>query len=380
VVSHPGGLAPTQTADVELWWLPSSPETKGNVSIELLSGTAERRGHLAPIAASSFTPGARSFARLHIDGPPLLLLPGDRFIARGFARYQGAGGTVGGGVVLDIAPPRRRRSDPALLRELQILRRRDRNADLRERIRRAGFRGVVASEIGKETGLSPEDLQQGLEVLVESGEVLRAGARSYVDCDVVARLEEVLRTGLDHFHAAEPLRPGMSRRALVGRLPENVPPEAAQLALSRLVDAGEVEIEGDLARRASFAPTLDARDRSATQQILDDARAAGLDPPSPRDWSQKLGIELDHFRDLLAHLERGGDLVRAPGDLWFSRDAVDALRERVVAHLKSHGEIDTAAYKALTGTTRRTTVPLMELLDELHVTRRRADVRVLRSG
>ena len=271
-------------------------------------------------------------------------------------------------------------TDPALLRELQILRQRDRNADLRERIRRAGFRGVVAAEIGRETGLSPDDLEQGLEAVVESGDALRAGARTYVDPDVVARMQEMLLASLDHFHASEPLRPGMSRRTLLGQLAENVRPEAAQLALSRLVEAGEVESEGDLARRARFAPTLDEADRSATLQILEDARAAELDPPSPRDWSQRLGLSLDHFRDLLAHLERSGDLVRAPGDLWFSRAAVDALRERVVSHLKSHGEIDTAGYKALTGTTRRTTVPLMELLDELHVTRRHADVRVLRSG
>ena len=72
--------------------------------------------------------------------------------------------------------------------------------------------------------------------------------------------------------------------------------------------------------------------------------------------------------------------MRAPGDLWFDRAAIDELSQRVVAYLKLHGEIGPAAYKQLTGTTRRTTVPLMELLDELHVTRRQGDVRILRSG
>ncbi|MCA9509942.1 MAG: SelB C-terminal domain-containing protein, partial [Myxococcales bacterium] len=81
---------------------------------------------------------------------------------------------------------------------------------------------------------------------------------------------------------------------------------------------------------------------------------------------------------LAAHLEREGALVRAPGDLWFARAAVDALVARVRAHLDAHGEVDTAAYKRLTGTTRRTTVPLMELLDALGVTRRDGDRRVAR--
>ena len=41
-----------------------------------------------------------------------------------------------------------------------------------------------------------------------------------------------------------------------------------------------------------------------------------------------------------------------------------ALRERVVAHLREHAEIDTQTYKALIGTSRRTAMPLMELLDD----------------
>jgi selenocysteine-specific elongation factor len=73
-------------------------------------------------------------------------------------------------------------------------------------------------------------------------------------------------------------------------------------------------------------------------------------------------------------------LLRAPGDLWFARDAVDALCERVRAHFESQEELDTQTYKGLIGTSRRTAMPLMELLDELHVTRRRGEVRVLRPG
>jgi selenocysteine-specific elongation factor len=79
----------------------------------------------------------------------------------------------------------------------------------------------------------------------------------------------------------------------------------------------------------------------------------------------------------LAHLEREGRLVRAREDLWFDRAAVDALRERVLAHLREHGRLETPAYKALIGTSRRTAVPLMELFDDARVTLRRGDVRLL---
>ena len=87
---------------------------------------------------------------------------------------------------------------------------------------------------------------------------------------------------------------------------------------------------------------------------------------------------MEKLRDLLAHLERQGALVRAPGELWFDRAAIDALRARVIAYLGEHGRLETPAYKALIGTSRRTAVPLMELFDEEHVTARRGEVRILR--
>jgi len=42
--------------------------------------------------------------------------------------------------------------------------------------------------------------------------------------------------------------------------------------------------------------------------------------------------------------------------------------------------LDTQTYKGLIGTSRRTAMPLMELFDELHLTRRVGEVRVLRGG
>ena len=380
VVSRPQALTATESADVELCWLPSAPAGDGSVSIEFLSGTAERRAHLAPIGGASFVPGGTCFARLHVDDGPLALLPGDRFIARGFARTAGAGATVGGGVVLDIAPPHRRRSDPTLVRELEILAQRDLQADVRERIQRAGFSGALASSLVRETGTGQSELDEVLALLTSEGEIVRASARIWVGCEVVDRMQTRLLAGLAAFHTAEPLRPGMPRATLRGQLPENVPTEIGELAFGRLEQAGDIEVMGDLVRRAGHTPVLDEDARATTERIRAEARNAGLDPPSPRDWGQRLGVTPEHFRNLVAHLERDGELIRAPGDLWFDKSAVEELRERVVAHLREHGEIDTASYKELTGTSRRTTVPLMELLDELHVTRRNGDVRVLRSG
>ncbi len=379
VVSLPGRMAATGLADVALTWLASAPAAADSVAVEFLVGTAERRAHLAPIGTREFEPGARLFARLHVDGDPVAMLPGDRFIVRGFARTEGAGATLGGGVVLDVAPPHRRRSDPALARELGVLERAEPVECVYERVRRNGLSGVDPRVLVPQLGLERAALSHLLEALEADGRLIRAGANDWIDAACVARLEAELFAALDAFHRAEPMRPGMPRAALRGRLASNVPPAVSELAVERLVASGRFRAEAEWVALESHRPTLDAEARAATERIVAEARSAGLDPPNPADWAKQLGVDLPRFRDLVAHLEREGALLRAPGDLWFDRAAVDALCEAVRAHFTSEETLDTQQYKALIGTSRRTAMPLMELLDELHVTRRQGDVRILRA-
>ena len=170
----------------------------------------------------------------------------------------------------------------------------------------------------------------------------------------------------------------MPSGALRGSLPENVTRDVAELAIRALAQRGALVIENDLVRLPEHHPMLSADDEAIVKRLVAEARAAALDPPSLRDWRERLGVEGERLRNLLAYLVREGKFVRAPGDLWFDRPAVDNLREKVASYIREHGRLETPDYKALIGTTRRTAVPLMELFDEEHFTVRSGDARVLR--
>ncbi|MCG8591026.1 MAG: selenocysteine-specific translation elongation factor, partial [Proteobacteria bacterium] len=340
VLTEPDALAPTQTFDAEITWLAAAPEATGPTSVELLASTSERRARVAPIGRDRLRPDTTGFARVHVDGPPLALLPGDRFVVRGFARDREGGATWGGGVVLDVVPPRRRRSHPGLAAELARLREGKPGLGLAARIERTGLGGCSEEALRRETGLRGPALESELEALVQTGVAATTGGL-WIAVEPLARIERTLLVALDAYHAAEPLRPGMSTSTLRGQLPDNVPAEIGSFALRRLADAGELVIEQQLARRPDHAPVLNAETEALVERIAGEAAAAGLDPPSLRDWAESLGIDDNHLRDLLAHLERQQRLVRAPGDLWFDTHAVAALRERVRAHFESHDSLDT---------------------------------------
>ncbi len=380
VVTAPGALTPTLVADVRLAWLEVAPASTRPVSVELLTGTAQRRARIAPIGEPTLRPGASGFARVHVEGPPLPLLPGDRFVVRGFSRTAMGGTTLGGGVFLDVAPPRRRRADPGLARDLAVFEGDGPGAGLAVRIRRAGLAGISRDRLRRETGLDLLALEEALAELRAAGRAEPTAADAWLDAAALGELEARLLVALEKYHAAEPLRPGMPAGTLRSRLPGNAPRDAAELAQARLVARGELVLEGEAARRPAHRPRLAAPEADLALRIAARLRAAGLEPPGVRELGSELGVGAEVLRDLLAHLEREARIVRAREDLWFDRDAVDALRERVLAHLRAHGRIETLTYKALIGTTRRTAIPLMELFDAEHLTLRRGDLRFLRGG
>jgi selenocysteine-specific elongation factor len=196
----------------------------------------------------------------------------------------------------------------------------------------------------------------------------------------LAALEARLLEALDAYHRAEPLRPGMPKAALRGSLPENVLAAVSELAMERLTSRDALRIDGDLARRPDHRVELDESASQLVERIAATLADAALEAPSLRDLAATVDSDPAALGDLLAHLEREGKLVRAPGDLWFDAAAVEALRERLRAYFRERDTLDTPTYKGLIGTTRRTAVPLMELLDTERFTARRGDVRVLRKS
>ncbi len=372
-------VAVTESFDAELHWLDAAPPLEGRTSVELLVGTAERRARVIPLGAPDLAPGARGFARVHVEGAPLPVLPGDHFVLQGFAQTAEGGSTLGGGRVLDPAPPRRRPSDPALVRDLAVLAEMEPSRSLGVRVARAGLAGLPRAAVARETGIAPARLDEALhplpagEVIDVGGDLLMSGEALGVLCDRAAQ-------ALAAFHRDEPLQPGLGRAALAGRLPENVPAAAIAHAIALLETRGTVVLEGERIRLASHQATLSEQQKRLADALRSSLREAALEPPSPKEWSERLGADATAVRAVLAHLVREGQAVSAPGDWFFDPDAVDALRERVRDHLKAHGELETPAYKELIGTTRKHAVPLMELFDDERLTLRVGNKRQLRGA
>ena len=363
VVGTPGRLAYRAGIDVELKLLPGAPPLKDGGTVTVHVGTAERLARVRLLDRARFEPGQRGFVELRFASP-LALVEGDRFIARGFARTSEGAWTIGGGRVLDVAPPRRRRPRSARVEELGILAGDDRASALAVRLRREGVRGIEEESLLR-------DVRS-----IEGIPGVRIGTGRWIDPEAFDLLRRSVVSAVETHHERQPLEPWVGLASVRAALELKAPEDAIRAALEAAVERGELESETSGYRKPGHAARV--ADPETKERVLATLREAGLGPPTIDALARQVGQDARAVRPLLEHLVREGELVRVTSELFFSRSAIDDLRSRLVAHLREHGSIDPTAYKELTGQTRRHTVPLMEFFDAEKVTLRRGNVRLLR--
>ncbi len=297
----PGAYPTSYRLDVALDELEAIPD---GMRLHVHHGTAEHYARVVRV-------GER-WAQLRVASPAVAAR-GDRVVLRDRT-------TVGGGLVLDPAPPRH--ASPA---RFELLERGDLAALVHEPVRADALR-----HLGGETN--------GLE---HAGEWV-------FSAEWLEELRAALRARIE---AADPLDPG-------------IPVPAEPWAKDVLPLAG-VERRG--ARLYLPGAVASLGERSGAAEALEAELAAAGFTPIPVD-----------DRELASFLEREGRLVRLGDGLALGTGAYEEARRLMVEECQQAGSITLARFRDLLGTGRKPAQLLLERFDADGLTRRVGDERVLR--
>ncbi|MCS6915773.1 MAG: selenocysteine-specific translation elongation factor [Myxococcales bacterium] len=368
----------------------------------LHAGTAQRLAQVTLLDRGEVAPGQSGLAQIQVP-TELTLLPGDRFILRGFALQRHHTTTLGGGVVLRTQPVRHRRGSPALLARLAEVERAlgDSTPEgarilVQEAVDRAGVRGLSLSELLALLPIHRRRVESALQHLTSTRRIVglcgRDSAPIYASHQALALVQEAVLAAVREHHARAPLQPGLAREALstqirplggdrdgVGEGRPQVPSaRLLQRALEGLLVEGRLQMERDLLKLPGHDPThAVAGSQSLAERVEGLYRQAGLAPPRPDEAAGQLALPLTELRFAVELLVRKGVLVRVR-DLLFHHEAIDDLRRRLVDFLRERREITLAQWKDMVGQTRKYAIPLAEYFDAERVTLRVGDVRRLR--
>jgi selenocysteine-specific elongation factor len=360
---------------------------KDRTTLRVHLGTAEVLGELVLLETKELLAGASALCQLRLT-EPVVTAPGDRFIARLHSPLE----TIGGGVILGASKHRLKAGKAFVLERLheKEVALDDPDEGLLAAIDESQ-KPLRAEALAKVVKRPKPELEATLAKLAGAGRVvdvsLGKGAPSYVTAsrfeDARAKIQFVLRAE----HARRKLRLLVPRSELKSRanLDDAVLEAAARKleaegrlfvlhATSRGAREGlrlaehEVKLAGDDATFAAELLALYAERAFATPGRLEAYDLVG-------GLSAKDEPRAD---EVFAHLLERGDLVQVADDIFFHRDRHEEAKKRVVAALERTGFLASSAFKDELGTSRKYAIPLLEHFDEIGLTVREGDGRVLR--
>ncbi len=383
VVTIPGWLRPTVLVDVQLRYLPDAQRPlRHNAQLKFFCGAAETMARVRLLGQDTLPPGQSGWAQLRLQ-EPIPLVKGDRFIVR----IPSPPATVGGGVVVDPHPGRKhRRFRPEVIARLETLAQGSPTEILLQVLERRG--PTTARDLLSASGLG-EAAPEALAQLLDEGQAILLGPQVDRRQEAGGRRQELVSGGqllathgwwaalvkrlsgeLSAYHRKFPLRKGMPREALRSGL--RLEAKVFNAAMARAAAEGLIAEEGATVRLPSHAIRLSPEQQRQVDALLARFRRQPYTTPSVKESIAAVGEEV------LGVLIDRGDLVQVSSEVLFLPQTYEEMVARIRVHIEHEGSITLAQARDMFGTSRKYAQALLEHLDEIGVTKRVGDERVLR--
>lgn len=371
VVLDPVLHAPTARIDASLRLLQSEPKAIGQwFPVKVHHAAAEVPGRIVVLRDQPIRPGESEFVQLVLERP-IAAASGDRFVVRNTTSSR----TIGGGVLIDVRAPERRRRTPERRTVLEALAERTPARALERVLAEPGSwmdldTFIRDRAIGSDAAAR---LVSDLALVTLSVGDTRAAMRPATWERLRARVGETL----DAFHAERPDQPGLGLEELRKGDQPPLPLPIFMAVVRRLADAGEIAVDRAWVRRPHHQVRFSAGEESIWSQIHPRLAAEPYRPPRVRDIAKAMTLDEAFVRRLMRMAARRGDVDEIAHDHFFLRPTVQRMAEIAmdVAANSPTGRFTAGDFRDRLDNGRKVAIQILEFFDRHGLTVRREDLR-----
>lgn len=376
VVVPRGHYRTTRAVDVRLNYLVSAPrELKHRSTLRLHSATYEVAAQVILFDRDSLQPGESAQAQLRL-ARPVLLLPGDPFVLRTYSPPA----TLGGGTVLDPAPPRRRRRSSEAMELLTAIEGGEEAERIERMVAASLLSGLSYGDLTNRTGLSSKRLDAALAPLLGAGSIIQVmrEPRIFIGREAFIALKSAILAEIQDYLRDNPTKEGIGKEELKTRMPKRSDQRFFTPLLAALEKDGGVVADREMVKLPGRRGTVTAEQTDLREKIAAALLDGGSEPPTLKELADLIKAPEKALLDPLGTLVRDGEAVRVKSDIYYAAAPLTVIREKLLARLTAAGEITPNEFREITGLSRKFMIPLLEYFDSIKLTIRVGDKRVLR--
>ena len=376
VVSKSEGLESSMMLDVKLNLLKDSRRIIENrTRIRVYIGASEVLARLAILDKEKLTPGDTCYAQLRLE-EAVAVKPRDKFIIRFYSPME----TIGGGVVIEAHPVKRKRFDEETIEELKLKEQGETKEVVEKIILEKSKSAPSIKDITLATSMSEDKIMEDLAELMEEERVYMLELsnekhvvhRRYFD-DIASKVE----ADLADFHKNNSLKLGMAKEEIRSRYLKDIKPRLGDLFINKMAEVRDVKVTNQNISLKSFEVKLSGEQEKIKSEIDKAYLDSGLEILKLDDLTKKLKYDKKDIESVFKLMIENGRIIRLKDDVFYHEDIVEKLKNELIEYLKENDTIQIAGYRDLIGESRKIALMLLEYFDDNKVTRRREDNRRL---
>ena len=369
VLAPPNSMKNTMMLDVKMNVLPSSMRILTNHSrLHLFTGTSEILCRAILLDQEELGPGESGYVQLRLE-EEIAVRRGDKFVVRFYSPME----TIGGGMILEPNPEKKKRFQEDAIEELKQKESGSSADVIALHAKQHGDTMVTLQELAKLTALSIEEVTEDVEELKAEGTVYTFAMKKdiYVwhRSDEAEGTEKILGT-LAEYHKKYPYRPGMKKAEIHMTFFKKIKQNVFDLYIDMLAEQETVRRHQEFLSLPTFEIQKDATYQKAEKIICDTFQQAAYDFAKFSEIDFK-GIDRGTADDIIMGMVERQEVVKLAEDMYTLSSFVENAKEKIIERLKENGGVITIAeVRDMFGTSRKSAKPLLEYMDSIKVTKK----------
>ena len=368
VLAPKNSMKNTDLLDVKLKVLEDSMRILTNHErLHLYTGTSEILCRAVLLDKEQIGPGEEGLVQLRLE-EEIAVKRGDRFVVRFYSPME----TIGGGIVLEPNPMRKKRFDAQAIEELKKKESGSLGDVMELQIKEHGDTMITLAELAKVMAHSVDELKEYLEELEESGTifVFQMKKDTYLwhrDSEFAVR--QKIEETLQKYHSEHPYRYGMKKAEIHNTFLKKIKPNIFDAYIERMTGENVYGRREEYLSFPGYEVPKDAMYLQTEKLIEDTFEKAGYDFVrfSEIDFGK---IPRQTAEDVVLMMIDEGKVLRINEEMFTMKHLMDEAKEKIQNHLKEENLITIAQVRDMFSTSRKSAKPILEYMDSIKVTKK----------
>lgn len=367
-----GVMKDSMMVDVKVKLLKSLDRPIENRSrLKLYIGSEEVLCRIVLLDRDILNPGEEAYAQLRLEDKIVSKI-GDRFILRFYSPMF----TIGGGIILEPNPTKKKRFDEESLKELELKEHGDKKDIVENLIKNNSSRYLNTKELSQNISMFLDNFNIELEKLEEEGKIRVFQSTEYypLHLEFIESLKNDIVKDLELYREKYPLREGMSKEEIRSKHLRIAKPKLAEVVIGYLVD-NYLEQNANIIKLKGYQPVYTDELREIREKVLKELDDYNI--PKTEELRLNLGVESEDLDDVLNALIREEEIIKINEEIYIKSNLYNKALEKLKSYISKNGSISAGEFRDLLDTNRRIAIGLLEYFDKNKITKRLEDKRVL---